>query len=89
MASVRSFFTSKMPKAAVWIEDIWPHMTSPIQDILTSLVLITSTNSNEQKTTLKNFKTSWISQGSIVSMNVCSVQVPSKLFLKELSLHSM
>lgn len=89
MASVWSFFTSKMPKAAVWIEDIWPHKTSPTQDILTSLVLSTSTNSNEQKTTLKNFKTSWISQGSIVSMNVCSVQVPSKLFLKELSLHSL
>lgn len=90
MASVWSFFTSKMPKTAVWIEDIWPHKTSPTQDISTSLVLIISTNNNEQKTILKNFKaTSWISQGQIVSTNVCSVQVPSKLFLEELSLHSV
>lgn len=38
------FFTSMMPKTAVWIEDIWPHKTSPTQDILVSLFLITSTN---------------------------------------------
>lgn len=83
MASVWSFFTSKMPKTAVRIEDIWPRKTSPTQDISTSLVLIISTNNNEQKTTLKNFKTtSWISQGQIVSMNVCQFRFLVNYFLK-------